>query len=54
MGRTRTVAFLLKAGTLGYWDERSKQWTVENDAVQMSSGGSSADVQVMKSVRVVE
>lgn len=53
-GQTRTATFRLKASSLSYWDEQAKQWIIEKEPVEISSGGSSADVQVTKTVRVVD
>ena len=53
-GQTRSVTFLLKPDALAYWGEGSKRWVVEKEPVEFSAGGSSADVQVTKTVRVTD
>lgn len=51
-GQTRTVTFPLKAGSLGYWDETQRKWTVESEPVEVAAGGSSADIQLRKTIGI--
>ena len=53
-GQTRTVTFSVRASALGYWDEALGQWVLETEPVEISSGSSSADIQVTKTIRVIE
>jgi beta-glucosidase len=51
-GRTRTVAFELAAADLAYWDPAADRWVVEETAVQVEVGASSADIRQGTTVRV--
>ncbi len=52
-GQTRAVSFALKAADLAYWDEAGDRWVVESEPVEIRVGGSSAEIQLTKSIRVV-
>ncbi len=52
-GETKTVTLELKGGQLAYWNTAEHRFTVENDRVQIMIGSSSADIKLMKTVRVV-
>jgi beta-glucosidase len=52
-GQSRAVSFPLKAADLAYWDETGNRWVVEAEPVEIRLGGSSAEIQLTKSIRVV-
>jgi beta-glucosidase len=52
-GQTRTVSFDLPASRLAYWDERSNGWKLEDAAVNVEIGASSADIRLTKSLKVI-
>jgi beta-glucosidase len=51
-GETKTVEIPLKASQLAYWDEKSKDFRVETESVQLMVGGSSAELQASTTLRV--
>lgn len=51
-GRTRTVVFELAASDFAYWDPAADRWVVEETAVQVEVGASSADIRQETTVRV--
>jgi beta-glucosidase len=52
-GQKRTVTLTLEARSLAYWDEAQARWAVEASPVQMLVGGSSADLKLEKTIRVL-
>jgi beta-glucosidase len=53
-GKTRRVTVPLKASALAYWDEERNRWDVEAGPVEVLVGGSSADLRLSRTIRVVE
>ncbi len=51
-GETKTVRMPLKADSLAYWDEHAGRFVVEDEAVRIMVGGSSADVRAKTTVTV--
>jgi beta-glucosidase len=51
-GETRTITFPLTASALRYWDPDAHRWAVENGAVVIEVGASSADIKVEHTVTV--
>ena len=51
-GETRTVTLPLAASSLAYWNTDRHGWEVESDSVRLQIGASSADVRIMKTIRV--
>jgi beta-glucosidase len=51
-GQTKTVQIPLKAESLGYWNEAKRGFVVEQEPVLLMVGGSSADVQAQRTVRI--
>jgi beta-glucosidase len=52
-GETRTVAVPLRADDLAYWDTAADRWAVEPGRVRLRAGGSSTDLRVETTVRVL-
>ncbi len=52
-GQKRAVTFALKAADLAYWDEKGNRWVVEAEPVEIRVGASSAEIQLTKSIGVV-
>jgi beta-glucosidase len=52
-GESKTVEFPLPAKSLAYWDDSKHVFVVENDRINLIGGGSSADVQLEKTVNIV-
>jgi hypothetical protein len=46
------VTFNLKASDLAYWDEAGNRWKVEAEPVEIEAAASSADVRVVRTLRV--
>ena len=51
-GETRTVSFPVAATSLAYWNAATAAWEVENDAVAIEVGASSADIRLRKTIQV--
>jgi len=51
-GETKTVAIPLKAQTLAYWNEAKNAFEVEEEPVQLTLGGSSADVTAQITIKI--
>jgi beta-glucosidase len=45
-----TVTFKLKNEDFSYWDEKKKDWTIEDGEFEIQVGSSSADIKLTKSV----
>jgi beta-glucosidase len=52
-GETRTVHFLVKVGSLAYWDAARKAWTTEQVAHDVYVGGSSRAADLLKTTVTV-
>jgi beta-glucosidase len=51
-GETRTVQFSLPASSLAYWNAGAHGWVVEDEAVELRVGTSSADIALRRTIRV--
>jgi beta-glucosidase len=51
-GETKTVQIPLQASTLAWWDEKLSAFSVETEPVSMMVGNSSADIQLITTVKV--
>ena len=51
-GETRTVTLPLDAASLAYWDTARHSFVVENEAIEILVGGSSADLPLKTRVEV--
>jgi beta-glucosidase len=51
-GATEHVELLLRAAQLGFWDAERKAFVVEPGVCEIRVGGSSADIQLTKTVAV--
>jgi beta-glucosidase len=51
-GETRTVEFSLPASSLAYWNPDAHRWVVEQEAVEIAVGGSSADIRLRRRIQV--
>src|SRR5438876_6720624 len=51
-GETRTVEFSLPASSLAYWSSDAHRWVVEEEAVELAVGASSADIRVRRRIQV--
>jgi beta-glucosidase len=48
----KTVKMTLPGSRLGYWDAQADRWIVEQDQIEITVGGSSADTRLRKIIRV--
>jgi beta-glucosidase len=51
-GQTVSVPLTVKVSDLAYWNEASKQWTLEHDHVDVRVGASSADIRLHQELSV--
>ena len=51
-GATQTVTIPIKASELAYWDEAANQWHLEAEQVEIGVGGSSAEVELTRTVQI--
>lgn len=49
---TKTVAFVLKAENLAYWDVKASKFVVEKDKIQLLAGSSSADIRLQQAIAI--
>ncbi|HKO16838.1 MAG TPA: glycoside hydrolase family 3 C-terminal domain-containing protein [Gemmatimonadaceae bacterium] len=52
-GETRRVRLRLAASQLAYWNAAGHGWVVESEPVELRVGGSSADIRLRKTVRLL-
>lgn len=52
-GQTRTVEFSVPASSLTYWNPATHRWVVETEAVEVTVGGSSADIRLRRTIHLV-
>jgi beta-glucosidase len=51
-GERRTVALTLSASSLAYWNADEDRWVVEDEAIRLAVGASSADLRLTRDVRL--
>jgi beta-glucosidase len=51
-GVTKSVRIPLKAESLGFWDEGSHQWVVEQEPVRVMLGSSSSDIRLTRTIEI--
>jgi beta-glucosidase len=52
-GETKTVQILLKADSLGYWDEKAARFVLEQEPLRIMVGGSSAGIGQQTTIGIV-